>query len=56
MTYDELYTAFSDWQCDTELRIHVHDSTFDMKAGEAWEYYGSCTVTRFDEYYVELED
>ena len=56
MTYAELYLAFLDWMCDTELRIHVDGSMIDITAGAAMEHYGSCTVKCFDNYEVELEN
>lgn len=49
MTYAELYLAFLDWMCDTELRIYVDGSMIDITAG-------SCTVKCFDNYEVELEN
>ena len=55
MTYAELYAAFLNWMCDTQLRIHVNGRAIDTTAGKAVEYYGSCEVACFDDYEVELK-
>ena len=56
MTYAELYLAFLDWMCDSELRIHVDGSIIDITAGAAMEHYGSYEVKCFDDHEVELEN